>query len=113
MPERGCTHPAGKYCNGWLQVTTADAATGWLHNSAVSERPVTLSGGGSPVESEPSIGDVSQAGKGFDATTEQAYKRSRGGAGFEAVDRMERRRIGPDELRRFLQQGGLNPGGGS
>ncbi|HEX4048119.1 MAG TPA: hypothetical protein VH309_09815 [Elusimicrobiota bacterium] len=91
--------------NGWYKVEA-----GYIHQSAVSAKKVTLSddstvaGGGGATADE-----VTLAGKGFNSQVEQSYGAQNASADFAAVDEMERRSVPESSVLLFLRKGGLLP----
>lgn len=82
--------------------------TGWLHGSDVSERKdVRLSGQG--VRETYTAAETGAAKKGFNPQVERQYRLDNPAlnAAFARVDELEKLRVDENELRTFLQQGGL------
>lgn len=94
----------------WLQVK-ASGRTGYVHQSAISERKVVLRSSGSFGSTQADQNDVVLAGKGFNAEVERQFAASHQGLNFAAVNAMERIKVSPQELASFAEQGQLGKGG--
>jgi hypothetical protein len=90
---------------GWYKT-----AQGYLHESAVTAKRVSLSAGGE-ASGDASADEITLAGKGFNEQVEKSYSSKHPGADFAAVDAMQRRSVSDGALRRFLETGGLIPEG--
>jgi hypothetical protein len=87
--------------------------TGFLHEGDCTEKKdVRLSGQG--VRETYSASEASAARKGFNPQVEQEYKQQNPdlAKAFAAVDQIAARKVGEDEVRKFLQDGGLWQEGG-
>lgn len=107
--DYGATVEAGAPQNGWYQVTTADGKTGWLHESALSKKPVAMRAGTSDVATGASSDEVALAGKGFNEQVEAKMKAD-GKLDYTWVDKMSKFESAPDQIAAFRAQGNL-PGG--
>jgi hypothetical protein len=89
----------------WMEVRTAGnpPLTGWMAAASLSAKRVTSSG------RSVSGGELALAGKGFSAEVEAAYRDGER-LDYTAIDRIEARKIPPEELRRFLNEGRLAEG---
>ncbi|NCC52061.1 MAG: SH3 domain-containing protein [Spartobacteria bacterium] len=94
--------------NGWAKVRTG-AVDGWIHESALTAKRLTLSAGGQTVSTGASSDELALAGKGFNAEVEAEFKAQNQEADFSEVDRMEAIAITEPEMQRFLQKGGVMP----
>ncbi len=94
---------------GWYPVTMADGKTGWLHESALSRKPVAMQAGTTDAATGASSDEVALAGKGFNEQVE-AKLRKEGKLDYTWVDRMSAFNVDPNEISQFLTQGHL-PGG--
>lgn len=109
--------------NGWIQVKSGKG-TGWLHQTAVTEKKVDLSGltpgeasKGSSAEvvfAAKGIGDrpgasngIPLPGKGFDATAEKVLASKGRSAGYASLDKLAASSGKGDDLASFAKQGGL------
>ena len=91
----------------WVEVK-AGPDQGWLHASALnSGRRAGLSAGGE-VGSSATSDEVALAGKGFDQTVEEAYRRQNPSLDFTVIDRMDSFLVTPDEMEAFLRLGELS-----
>ena len=97
----------------WMQVNTK-GQQGWVHNSALTTKSVSVGGGGKDAQLKASGKEVALAGKGFNAEVEAQYRKGHQNANYAAVDQMEGVRISPQEMVAFLEQGEVKPvaGGG-
>ncbi|MDI9432301.1 MAG: SH3 domain-containing protein [Planctomycetota bacterium] len=95
--------------NGWYPVTMPDGTKGWLHESALSKKPVAMRAGTSDVETGVSSDEVALAGKGFNEQVE-AKLRAEGTLDYTWVDRMAALEVGAEQIVEFRRQGNL-PGG--
>jgi SH3-like domain-containing protein len=94
---------------GWYPVTTPDGKTGWVHESALSRKPVAMRAGTSDAATGVSSDEVALAGKGFNEQVE-AKLRADGTLDYTWVDRMSKLEVGPEQIAKFRAQGNL-PGG--
>ena len=90
---------------GWIRVRSDAGDTGWVQESALTDKRVVLSSGGN-VQSGASTDEVALAGKGFNSDIEREY-RSQSDLDFTWVDRMEGFGKSPEELASFLVEGDL------
>lgn len=93
---------------GWLRVKTRSGKHGFLHESAISERQVTLkssseAGGKGFARSD----GIAIAGKGFSPEIEKTFAKSNPSADFAAVNAMEKISPSSGEVVRFMQEGRL------
>ncbi len=95
--------------NGWYPVTTAEGKKGWLHESALSKKPIALRAGTTDAATGVSSDEVALAGKGFNEQVE-AKLRSEGKLDYTWVDRMSALKVDANEISQFRTQGHL-PGG--
>jgi uncharacterized protein YgiM (DUF1202 family) len=107
--EYGDKVQAGTLEKGWYPVTTADGKTGWLHESALSKKPIVMRSGTTDAAAGVSSDEVALAGKGFNEQVEKKL-RSEGTLDYAWVDRMSAFNVGADEIAKFRTQGHL-PGG--
>lgn len=97
--------------DAWVLVSSATGVKGWLHRSALSDKPVLLSSGSENVPTKAGDREVSAAGKGFTRQVEQQYRVNHPG-GYAQLEAMERISYQPQELLRFLAAGQVTPGQG-
>jgi uncharacterized protein YgiM (DUF1202 family) len=107
--DYGAKVQAGTPEKGWYPVTTADGKTGWLHESALSKKPIAMRSGTTDAATGASSDEVALAGKGFNEQVE-AKLRSEGKLDYTWVDRMSAFKVDANEISKFLKEGHL-PGG--
>ena len=95
--------------NGWCPVTTAEGKKGWLHESALSKKPIAMRAGTTDAATGVSSDEVALAGKGFNEQVEAKLRRE-GKLDYTWVDRMSAFKVDANEISRFLKEGHL-PGG--
>jgi SH3-like domain-containing protein len=108
--EYGAVVQAGAPQQSWYPVTTANGVKGWLHESALSKKPVAMRAGATDAAIGVSSDEVALAGKGFNEQVEAKLKAD-GTLDFTWVNRMMAFNAGPDRILAFRKQGNL-PGGG-
>jgi SH3-like domain-containing protein len=91
----------------WMQVTTPAGASGWIHQSALSSKRIELKAGSENVQTGASGEELALAGKGFNSDVEADFKKRNQNVDFTWIDRMEKIKIGPQEIIDFLNRGGL------
>lgn len=96
----------------WLFVSVKTGLTGWIHNSALTEKEIALRAGDANVQKTASQREIALAGKGFTPEVEKEYQRRNPNLDFEWVDRMEKMVVSDDEIRQFMKEGKLSPEGG-
>ena len=92
----------------WVRVRFG-GVEGWVHASAIATTAVSVSA--KEATSGVSQDDVAFASKGFDATVEHEYGKSKPQANFAAVDRMEQLTVSEKNLAEFRQAGNLRARG--
>jgi hypothetical protein len=100
---------AGTLQRGWYPVTTADGQQGWLHESALSKKPIAMRSGTSDAATGVSDDEVALAGKGFNEQVEAKLKAD-GTLDYTWVDRMAAFKISEEQIKTFRAEGNL-PGG--
>ncbi len=100
---------AGELKNGWYSVTTQTGKKGWLHESALSKKPIKMSAGTTAAATGVSSDEVALAGKGFNEQVEAKLKAD-GTLDFSWVDRMIKYNIDADKIMAFRAQGHLEGG---
>ena len=108
--DYGAVVQTGALQQGWYPVTTADGQKGWLHESALSIKPISMRSGTSDAATGVSSDEVALAGKGFNEQVE-AKLRADGTLDYTWVDRMAAFVVSEEQIRQFRAQGNL-PGGG-
>jgi hypothetical protein len=96
----------------WARVAVG-SESGWIHDSALTEKEIVLQAGAKDVERAATTDELALAGKGFNSQVEERFRADHPGLDFSWVDRMETFRASADEVRRFLEEGGLSPKGGA
>jgi SH3-like domain-containing protein len=107
--DYGVVVQAGASQKGWYPVTTADGKTGWVHESALSKKPIAMRAGANDAATGVSNDEVALAGKGFNEQVEAKLRRE-GKLDYTWVDRMAAFNMSADQLMKFRLQGHL-PGG--
>jgi len=92
----------------WVKASTGQAE-GWIHESALTNKRIQMTAGGADVNAGASSDEIALAGKGFSSEVEQAYRKQNPTLDFSTIDRMEKIKVTPEQARRFLQEGGLQP----
>jgi uncharacterized protein YgiM (DUF1202 family) len=95
----------------WMQVE-AKGQQGWIHNSALTTKTISIGAGGKDAPMKASGKEVVLAGKGFNAEVEAQYRKGHQNANYLAVDQMEVITIAPQEMVVFLAGGDLKPTAG-
>ena len=107
--EYGAVVQTGALQRGWYPVTLADGKTGWLHESALSKKPIKMQAGTSDAETGVSSDEVALAGKGFNEQVEAKLKAD-GKLDYTWVDRMAAFEVSEEQIKEFRAAGHL-PGG--
>ena len=94
---------------GWMQVRATDGTIGWLHESALTPKKVTLKSGAESVQTTADTREVALAGKGFSETVEKQYQAENQAIDFTWLDRMDTFAVPEQAKIDFLKQGGLQP----
>jgi hypothetical protein len=98
---------AGEAQEGWFKVTTSGGKVGFVHESALIDREVVISGRKAASKSANSS-DVVLASKGFSKDIEREYKKKGTAARFDLVDKVEAApAVSAKELQQFVQSGEL------
>lgn len=105
MAKLGDKFDAKGPTDGWYKT-----ASGYVHQSAVSAKKVSL-GGADSVGAAATADEVTLAGKGFNAQVEGSYGKQNPTANFAAVNAMQRREAPETAMQAFLRQGALIPAG--
>jgi uncharacterized protein YgiM (DUF1202 family) len=94
----------------WVQVSTP-AQSGWIHESALTKKNVVMKTGAG-AQTTASSGEMALAGKGFNSDVEAQFKNNHKDIDFTWVDKMEKIKIPPSEIREFAKEGHLEIQGG-
>jgi SH3-like domain-containing protein len=92
---------------GWAEVRDGQGTTGWVHESALTEKRVTLRAGDDPARTTADTREIALAGKGFSEQVEQEYKATNQELDFTWLDRMETFGVSDEAKVTFLREGGL------
>jgi len=96
----------------WHQVRTADGKLGWMHDSALTAKRVTVPSGGAAARTGATGDELALAGKGFNSDVEAQFKAAHANADFTWVDKMATFKVSVPDVQHFVQAGGLaQPGG--
>lgn len=107
--DYGTVVETGALQKGWYPVTMPDGTKGWLHESALSQKPIAMQAGTTDVDTGVSSDEVSLAGKGFNEQVENKLKAD-GKLDYTWVDRMAAFQVSADQIVEFRKGGNL-PGG--
>ena len=95
--------------DGWVKVILPDSEEeGWVHESALTKKNIILKAGDTDVTQTASSSEIALAGKGFNEQVEARYQQDKQ-LDYTWVDRMESYAVSWEEIRDFLDQGGLIP----
>lgn len=89
----------------WIQVTSPQGKSGWLHESALSKKELAMVSGGTEAATGASGEEIALAGKGFNAQVESEFRKRNQELDFKPVDRMEKLVITPEQAAAFLAAG--------
>jgi uncharacterized protein YgiM (DUF1202 family) len=95
----------------WMEVNCR-GQKGWIHNSALTTKYISLGGADKNAPMKASGKEVALAGKGFNAEVEAQYRKGHQNVNYAAVDRMELIVIAPQEMVVFLDKGDVSHGTG-
>jgi uncharacterized protein YgiM (DUF1202 family) len=93
----------------WSKVTAPDGQTGWVHNSALTKKKIAMKAGDQNAQTGASADELALAGKGFNSDVEADFKAKNRNVDFTWVDKMERIKVAPESMQRFLTEGGIQP----
>jgi len=94
----------------WLQVRDEAGHTGWIHESALTEKKIELAAGRKDAATGASGQELALAGKGFNAAVEAEFRDQNPDVDFTWVDRMEKMTITPGQAAAFLRRGDVKGG---
>jgi len=80
---------------------------GWVNRSAVTTKEIVLEASDRDIEERATDREVALAGRGFNKDVEEQYRRDTG-LSYAKIDELEARGEEPEELARFLEEGGLH-----
>ena len=95
----------------WVQVS-AGGQSGWLHTSALTTKNIVMKSGAG-AQTGASSGEMALAGKGFNSDVEAQFKANHKEIDFTWVDKMEKIKVAPSDLREFAKDGKLQAQGGA
>lgn len=95
----------------WIKVR-ATGKQGWMHQSALTTRKVSMKAGEQDATVTASSKDLALAGKGFSKQVESEFKDRNKDIDFTWVNRMEEFKVSDAEARDFLKAGRVTPEGG-
>lgn len=95
----------------WIRVR-AGGREGWMHQSALTTRKVSMKAGEQDAAVTASSKDLALAGKGFNKQVESEFKERNKDIDFTWVNRMEEYKVSDAEARDFLKAGRVAPEGG-
>ena len=107
--DYGAVVQVGTPEKGWYPVTMGDGKTGWVHESALSKKPIVMRAGTSDAATGASSDEVALAGKGFNEQVETKLRKD-GTLDYTWVDRMSAFKVDANEISQFLTQGHLAGG---
>ncbi len=90
---------------GWFRVVSG-SKTGWVHQSAVTQRKVKLTASGGE-SSETTADEVTLAGKGFNESVEGSYRQKHPKSNFAAVESLLQTSVSEKDVLRFVHEGAL------
>jgi len=93
----------------WSKVASPEGAEGWIHTSALTKKKIVLRAGDEDVSTGASSDELALAGKGFNSDVEAQFKAENKDIDFTWVDTMETWVVDPQEMQRFLKEGGVIP----
>lgn len=96
----------------WVKVNLSGGGSGWLHQSALSEKDLAMASGQTEANTGASGEEIALAGKGFSEEVEIEYRKQRREQDYTWVDRMEDIVISPEQAEQFLAAGQVTPAEG-
>lgn len=93
--------------SGWARIVAEGDLRGWVHQSALGRPRSGMRAAGGTMDTSATGDELALAGKGFSAEVEQTYRAEHADAGFAWVDRMENLAVSQEDIRQFLDRGGL------
>ncbi|HOO77343.1 MAG TPA: SH3 domain-containing protein [bacterium] len=97
---------------GWSLVSLPGGRKGWVHSSALTDEEIEIKAGGSNVGTGATADELALAGKGFNSDIEAEFKERNREIDFTWIDRMEKFVVTPEQMERFLREGGVTMIGG-
>ena len=97
----------------WIQVFVGTAGLkGWVHSSALTRKKIVLKAGADDVNQTATSDELALAGKGFNKQVEGEFKSKNRNLNYTRIDKLEKVKIPPDDIRKFLKEGAVSPQGG-
>jgi uncharacterized protein YgiM (DUF1202 family) len=97
----------------WTQVFMATAGTkGWVHTSALTTKKIVLKAGAADVNKTATSDELALAGKGFNKKVEGEFKAKNRNLDYAPIDQMEKIKVAPGDIQKFLKEGAVSPQGG-
>jgi hypothetical protein len=96
----------------WSRVAAPGGQAGWMHSSALTKKKIVMKAGDQNTVAGASGEELTLAGKGFNSDVEASFKAKNQAIDFTWVDRMERIKVAPETMQRFLADGGVQPSQG-
>jgi len=93
----------------WYSVETSSGRRGWMHKSALTRKRVVMRASDTDVDVSASRDELALAGKGFNKEVEAEFRDRNRNLDFTWIDRMEKITVPPEEISRFVEEGGLKP----
>jgi SH3-like domain-containing protein len=93
----------------WSKVTAPGGQTGWVHTSALTKKKIAMKAGDQNAQTGASGDELALAGKGFNSDVEADFKAKNRNVDFTWVDKMEKMKVAPESMQRFLKEGGIQP----
>lgn len=92
----------------WKKVKAIKSGlSGWIHESALSEKEIRMSSGDKDVKLAASSSELQLAGKGFNKQVEDEYKSRNKNISFRWVDKMAKISVSQTQIQKFVQEGEL------
>ena len=90
----------------WKKVSvTGGKLTGWMHDTALTSRPIALKAGQSNVGTSVTRDEIALAGKGFSEAVESQYRKSNKNLDYTWINRMEAMNVSPEQMQGFIAVG--------
>jgi len=103
-----------KKAKDWIQVTSSEGKTGWVHVSALTKKKVKASGDAKAAGKGFSGDEMAGSISGFSPEAEAGFKKNNPNISFDVVDKMEKNKVSMPEIVEFMKAGQVEgPKGGS
>jgi uncharacterized protein YgiM (DUF1202 family) len=93
----------------WSKATAPGGQTGWIHTSALTKKKIVMKAGDQNAQTAASGEELALAGKGFNSDVEADFKAKNQNIDFTWVDKMEKFKVAPETMQKFLKDGGVQP----